>query len=397
MIHSIQWHDLQFDRVIDEFRSTRGVKQIRLVEVGVPRIPQNVLKSVFYLYESKKDARAGLSPGGTGFVVSCEVPAPHLHGRHFCYYGVTNWHVACRGASIIRLNTKDGGTDIISFGPEEWHFIPGKYDIAVIPLALDSDIHDVSAVSIDTFASPPEQYDYLGVGEDVFMIGLFVDHAGVATNIPSARFGNISMLPNPRATFEQETGFRSECFIVDMHSRTGFSGSPVYVYRTFGNDFQAPFGEEHFGFDVDNMDEILRDLERQRGHHIRLRGRVNSDRLFQLLGIHTASFPEKWELKRLKKPITTKDKNEFDVDGRYIEGKSGMTVVIPAWHIVEVLNMPIIQELRAASVPTESEDQSVNPVPESRRPSEDASPTHKEDFTSLLNAAAKTKPQDGQT
>jgi hypothetical protein len=91
---------------------------------------------------------------------------------------------------------------IIELGPENWHFLPGKYDVAVVPLTLDDAIHNVSAVSTREFdiAPVPDVYPYgsyhISVGDDAFMIGLFVDHDGMTTNVPSARFGNISMLPN---------------------------------------------------------------------------------------------------------------------------------------------------------------------------------------------------------
>src|SRR5205823_82762 len=84
-------------------------------------------------------------------------------------------------------------------------------------------------------------------------IGLFVDHDGVTTNVPSARFGNISMLPNKNATIEQPTNYRGESYVVDMHSRTGFSGSPVFVYRTFGSDLTQSFGHR---FDAIELEEF---------------------------------------------------------------------------------------------------------------------------------------------
>ena len=74
--------------------------------------------------------------------------------------------------------------------------MPRQYDVAVIPLTLDRE-HAVSSISKFNFVTEQNVY---GVGDDVFMIGLFMDHAGVSTNVPAARFGNISMLPDERAT-----------------------------------------------------------------------------------------------------------------------------------------------------------------------------------------------------
>src|SRR5487761_1303474 len=248
MIHQVSFDDLEFERAPQRFLSTAGVPQTRWVRVGMPRIPESLLDTVFYLYRTSDDAAAGRDPGGTGFIVRYghpffddpNKPAPSV-------YGVTNWHVACAsGLSVIRLNKKDGGTDIIEFGPEDWHFIPGKYDVAAVPLKLDDKVHEAAAVSTATFFDNGPNGPKIGVGDDVFMIGLFVDHDGMTTNIPSARFGQISMMADRRATIKQPTGYDGESFVVDMHSRTGFSGSPVYVYRTFGHDLANGFFGHEF-------------------------------------------------------------------------------------------------------------------------------------------------------
>jgi hypothetical protein len=162
MIHKITWHDLEFDRIPVEFYSTCGVPQTRMVRIGMPRIPPNVINGVFYLYQSQADALDGKEPGGTGFIVRYDGTfTEEVPGHHF--YGVTNWHVACQvdyddnglplsPYSVVRLNTKAGGTDVIGFKPEDWHFLPDKYDVAVVPLMLDETLHDVSSISTFQFA-----------------------------------------------------------------------------------------------------------------------------------------------------------------------------------------------------------------------------------------------------
>src|SRR5271170_5484166 len=83
-------------------------------------------------------------------------------------------------------------------------------------------------------SEPPRLDLEIGPGEDVFMVGRFIDHDGKDANIPSVRFGNISTLPQP---IEQPSGStNNKSFILDLHSRTGYSGSPVFVYRTPGSD-----------------------------------------------------------------------------------------------------------------------------------------------------------------
>lgn len=375
------WHDLEFRNIAVDFPSMLGVPQTRLVPVGMPKISERFIHGVFYLYRSKEDALEGTRPGGTGFVVSYTVGAAFPGGyRDDGHYGITNWHVAChRGFSVIRLNTKDGGTDIIDLGPEDWHFLPHEHDVAVVPLRLDPNVHEVASTHVTSFLSK-SLYSGGGlpvsIGDDVFMVGLFVDHAGVATNVPSARFGNISMLPNPRAKVKQPTGYLGESFIVDMHSRTGFSGSPVYVYRTLGNDLEDNF----FGEDVELTGVRISD----RGDDFR--GRLRVSHFFRFLGIHWGQFPERWELRNASQ---MSEANGLVTNGGYVEGMSGMTCVIPAWDILEVLNMPKLAKLREDEERVAKAGLENEPKPEAAP--NDENPGHKEDFTHLLNAAATPK------
>jgi hypothetical protein len=76
-----------------------------------------------------------------------------------------------------------------------------------------------------------------------------------------------------------------------------------------------------------------------------VRGRLRFSNLFQLLGLHWGQFPEKWEL-RDKPKLIQESRRDLIVEGGYVEGMSGMTCVIPAWQIMEVLDMPILKEIR---------------------------------------------------
>lgn len=197
----------------------------------MPRIPREVLGCTFFLFETRAAAELGDDPCGTGFLVG--IPSnvsPRLADTHF--YAVTNWHVAVRGgASVIKLYTQGGGPDDIrEFDPSEWIFDPLGEDVAVMPIDLDAATHSAMMISTDLFATKDWIAEHeIGVGDDVFMLGLFVDHALHTTRLPKARFGNISMMPSRRAPLENPLGTTTPSFILDMHSRTGFSGSPVFV------------------------------------------------------------------------------------------------------------------------------------------------------------------------
>lgn len=288
----------------------------------MPRVGSAVVDGVFYLFSTPEMAASGKSPGGTGFIVQL--------GWSDVYYAVTNWHVACKsGYSIIRLNTLDGGTDIINLGPEDWEFEPGGPDVAITPLRLDEKVHRISSFSTYQFADKGDVIrGDIDLGDDVFMIGLFVDHGGATTNVPSARFGNISMMPSDRAPIKQPTGLMGESFVIDMHSRTGFSGSPVYVYRTAYSD-------------LTQRTVIWTEAATNE------KSSFEDKPLFRLLGIHWGQFPEKWELKE-RDEISEARKNDLIVEGAYVEGMSGMTCVVPAWEINRLLDMPPLKRFRDA-------------------------------------------------
>ncbi len=282
----------------------------------MPRIDPRVLNCAFFLYPTKEDALAGRNFGGTGFLVS--VPSA-VADRNFVV-AVTNWHVACRGNSVLRLNTKQGGVEVLDAAPEDWSFDP-RYDIAILPLSIEEgDQLERSQVKTSAFVSR----DYLthekaiGPGEDVFMIGRFIDHDGGGVNLPTVRFGNISALPTP---IIQENGTKAPAFILDMHSRSGYSGSPVFAYRTPGYDLQI----------INSAEPRLL---------------LDTPNLFVLLGIHIGQFPERWEI--LSGAVNQQEAAEIALitEGTAVKGFSGMTCVLPAWCIQEVIDMPKHKEAR---------------------------------------------------
>ena len=67
---------------------------------------------------------------------------------------------------------------------------------------------------------------------------------------------------------------------------------------------------------------------------------------FKVLGLHFAQFPERWEIKPDGKLRYETNKESLIKGKHYIDGVSGMTCVIPAWEIMETLNMPKLKEQR---------------------------------------------------
>jgi len=228
------FRDLEFARIPVIAHSSRGTPFTRMIASGMPRIPPSYLDCVVYLYPDEEKAIAGKDFGGTGFLLAVASRHP---GRHYIY-AVTNHHVAVSGgSSVVRVNTFDGGVDVFPFEPHEWDFDP-KYDIAIKTIGLVAKQHKFSIIPVEALVTEFHvEKNRIGVGEDVFMVGRFVDHDGGPTNRPAVRFGNISVMPSP---IEQPNGVFADVYCVDLHSRSGYSGSPVFMFRTPGFDLEEP-------------------------------------------------------------------------------------------------------------------------------------------------------------
>jgi hypothetical protein len=71
VMHHASLRDLDFVTVPRTCYSTAGLPYIRWARVGMPKIPQAVINSVFFLFADEETARSGADPGGTGFHSLC--------------------------------------------------------------------------------------------------------------------------------------------------------------------------------------------------------------------------------------------------------------------------------------------------------------------------------------
>lgn len=200
----------------------------------------------FFIYENEELASNGSIYGSTGFLIS--IPSA-MNGQIFLY-AVTNRH-CIQGITnpILRFNKKDGGIAIMKTINEEWHYINNHYDVAVLPIVLNDTIDfvhaDISYLLTDEEIAKQE----IDVGEDCFMIGRFVNYDGGSNiNKPSMRFGQISITnANIIHPYSKHKNLHykenQEAIFLDMRARTGYSGSPVFVYRTQGSLFHENLKE----------------------------------------------------------------------------------------------------------------------------------------------------------
>jgi Trypsin-like peptidase domain len=186
------------------------------------------LDCVFYLYPTLEAARVGESSGGSGFFVGSQM---ELNKPWQQIYAVSNLHCIVEAGPeiVLRINKSNDQLDYITTRKADWITHENRCDVAVLPIALAPE-HKYNFISSHLFFLTPEIISHcaIGPGDDVFMVGRFIGHDGKQSNLPTARFGNISRMDGE--PIEDKYGIRQDSFLVDIRSISGYSGSPVFVY-----------------------------------------------------------------------------------------------------------------------------------------------------------------------
>jgi hypothetical protein len=241
------------------------------------------------------EGEEGVSFIGTAFFVS--IPSS-IEGTSYIFL-VTAKHVAEKlGNShfFIRINKKDGSSLTFEAEGAKWltHPTDGSVDVAVLPWAPSLEEFDYKAVHVNMFLSNEiVQKEGIGVGDEVFITGLFAHVSGSNRNLPIVRMGNIAMMPDE--VIPTEFG-ELEAYLVEARSIGGLSGSPAFVRKT------VPLGIGGFYL-----------LGLMRGH---------------------------WE-------IPAQSKNDLLMNDDLLGTVNmGIAIVVPAKKILEVLNHPELVKMR---------------------------------------------------
>lgn len=198
-----------------------------------PHIPGSLLASVVFIYHGEHDARGWRRSGGTGFLVS--VPDERYPDVGATYV-VTNSHVIPRSGSVVlRLSQAFPavGYEIVTVPVDEWVHHPDGDDVAAYQLVVSTELYDHTVIPLAWFMTRDDvAKEVFSAGDECFFIGrqLFLD--GKDTNTPCARFGTIAMMsPEPMRQRDRD-GYKQESIVIEARSLGGFSGSPVFAYRT---------------------------------------------------------------------------------------------------------------------------------------------------------------------
>jgi hypothetical protein len=261
----------------------------------LPRIDDAYLHSVVYLYRSRHEAEEGINIGGSGFLISVpsEIrPAPASH-----IYAVTNSHVIESNGCVARMNAKGGTTDSIEFRKSEW--LCAKADDLAIAMLPPEILNRFLISPIPAEAAITREFVdryYIGAGDDVIVLGRFINQEGRQRNEPSARFGFISQMPSEPIEYD---GREQDSFLCEVKSIGGYSGSPVFV---------NPDLNSH-----------------RRGHAFPKAGQLI------LLGVDWCHI-QNWH--------SARDDNGYEIPHIRVPENTGMMGVIPGWKLTDLINTP---------------------------------------------------------
>lgn len=271
----------------------------------MPRIPDQWLDLVVYLYASAPDAEAGVRTGGSGFLL--DMPCESIpDARHVL--AVSNRHVVESGASVVRLNTKEDRWDVLDLTERDWFYHPDGDDLAVSILSLDGAIYKYLTCGIEQLLTRDAVYKYdMGIGDEVYVVGRFINHEGKQRNLPTARFGNIAQMPyEPIKKRRENIDILQESFLIEAKSIGGYSGSPVII--------DAPLGQGR-------ADDT---------------GAISNPGGVWLLGVDWGHLND-W------RPVCDANGNPLP-QGMRVALNSGMMTVVPAWRLAEMLEGPVLRD-----------------------------------------------------
>jgi hypothetical protein len=307
------------------------------------RVPDRLLKCVGFIAHDTPNIKYG----GTGFVVSVRDAGLEYE----FYYFVTAKHIAEKiehGPFVVGLRGTTGQRKVLSGGDAlRWWYHPTEpdnVDVAVTPFNAPADQIDIATVRDVMFVSKKTIAKFfIGVGDEVSVVGLFTRFHGELNHSPIVRIGNMAMMPDePVRT--RDFGLM-EAYLIEGRSIGGLSGSPVFVRHTVFNKLPTQDGDSLTMFGVGS----LHFLGLMHGH---------------------------WDL-----PL------DFASTEHAEAVNMGISIVVPAYKILEVLNQPELlemrrkmdQELRKPNLPT--------PDDELGKPKTFS----KEDFEAALTRASRRK------
>lgn len=337
-----QWRGDHLVRLKEEFR-----KSVVLIGTGSP---------------TKEDE---ITPWGTAFLV-CEQSLG-------ISYLVTAAHVIAKHLDApfdIRFNVTGAGARIYKEEYPEWvlHPTDNTVDVAVHQIDVP-DWADVSHVPMSPNLAEDDRIRKkdIGAGCETYTVGLWKFLHGKKRNQNYVYTGHVGLIPEDekipiRSWLPEHKGGQVDvdAYLVEGEPIDGSSGSPVFVRRTLDTSLRKRRGLGKPPLEAHSEGSVW------------------------LLGLQSNAFFAKLG-------------EDYEIPSARASGQEivprGVNVVIPVEKIIEVLDHPNLKAAREAA--KDAAENAKLPLPTGLEPSTTPdNPQHKEDFRSLLNAAAKGQPKD---
>jgi hypothetical protein len=132
------------------------------------------------------------------------------------------------GLTESRVNCTAGGSQWIDTPLANWAVHPDSpaIDVAVLKSGIPPGWDHLSISSKMAVTEDLIKIEEIGIGDEIFITGLFTRHPGQQTNIPIVRIGNIAAMPAEKIMTEVSA---MQAYLVECRSTGGLSGSPVFV------------------------------------------------------------------------------------------------------------------------------------------------------------------------
>jgi hypothetical protein len=192
-------------------------------------IPPDITTTVCFLCVENEGRK--LYGGTAFFVLKSETDFPDLRWA----YLVTAKHCVQRAFQkynnlFYRLNKKGEGVKFVAlphYDSSKW-VMSDDADVAVLPFDEDSDA-EMQVLPSEMFLTDElTQKEGIGLGDELFLIGLFKEVQGKKRNFPVIRSGMIASMPDEPFQ-DKDTGIDYRAFLIEARSIGGLSGSPVFM------------------------------------------------------------------------------------------------------------------------------------------------------------------------
>lgn len=216
------------------------------------RVPNQVLKTAVFL---GIDTASGREYGGTGYIVSVDYGPGYVSEergesvtsteRYPFMFLVTAAHVAEKLEEAVDFYIRGNKLDGTLTEPKQdhedckWWYHPTErdsVDAAAMLLPFDTAKSlDIVPIPVTMFVGDETiESGNLGVGDEVFVAGLFKKAQGTTKNLPIVRIGNVAMMPSEKIPFATERRPEQSLYAYLLESRSigGLSGSPVFIRET---------------------------------------------------------------------------------------------------------------------------------------------------------------------